>query len=40
MSPIWYMCVYKPVHELLQHVPELDRVLAERIVERVKELDA
>jgi hypothetical protein len=39
MTPIWYMCAYKPIFQLLQHVPGLDSKTEATIAARVVELE-
>jgi hypothetical protein len=40
MTPIWYLCAYKPAFQLLQHVPTLPPKTAKRVARRVVELES
>lgn len=39
MTPIWYMCAYKPTLQLLQLVPNIPGDLVATVGERLRELD-
>ena len=39
MSPIWFMCAYKPIWQLLQHFPGLDSDINEIVQKRVEEFE-
>ena len=40
MSPIWFMCVYRPIWQLLQHFPGLDPKFREMVCQTVAKLEA
>jgi hypothetical protein len=40
MSPIWFMCAYKPIWQLLQHFPGLDAEMRNTVGKTVAELEA